>query len=158
MGHVHTGPLPRTRTWNHVVGGTSEAKYVAGKFYPVTEETQAHVGPKLPKLPTFATADEWQKYADKLRQDILDKAVLRGEAKAWADSTPGVKINARVFEGGEGYSLRKLRYEALPGMWIPAILYVPYNLKGKVPVMLAVVAVVNRSQAWYEAGLTHAKP
>jgi hypothetical protein len=101
------------------------------------KETQDHLQPKLPKLPTFAKAEDWDKYADKLRQDVLDKVVLRGEAKQWAKAKCEVKYLDEV-QGGDGYSLRKLRYEALPGMWIPAILYVPAKLSGKVPVMLAV--------------------
>lgn len=103
------------------------------------KETQDHLQPKLPDLPTFKKADEWDRYADKLRQEVLDKVVLRGEAKQWARAKCKVEYldNDKV-KGGDGYSLRKLRYEALPGMWIPAILYVPDKLDGKVPVMLAV--------------------
>src|SRR5262249_10156250 len=41
-------------------------------------------------------------------------------------------------EGGTGYRIRKLRYEAVPGLWIPALLYEPERLSGKVPVVLNV--------------------
>jgi dienelactone hydrolase len=37
-----------------------------------------------------------------------------------------------------GYRIKKLRYEALPGLWIPALLYEPEQLKGRVPVVLNV--------------------
>ena len=37
-----------------------------------------------------------------------------------------------------GYRIKKLRYEALPGLWIPALLYEPEKLKGRVPVVLNV--------------------
>ena len=40
--------------------------------------------------------------------------------------------------GGDGYRIKKLRYEALPGMWVPALLYEPEKLSGKVPVVLNV--------------------
>ena len=43
-----------------------------------------------------------------------------------------------AIEGGPGYRIRKLRYEAVPGLWIPALLYEPEKLSGKAPVMLAV--------------------
>ena len=79
------------------------------------KETQDHLEPKLPKLPEFKTAAEWDRYADKLRQDVLDKVVLRGEAKKWAEAKCDVKY-LETLKGGEGYSLRKLRYEALPGI------------------------------------------
>ena len=40
--------------------------------------------------------------------------------------------------GGTGYSIRKLRFEAAPGMWIPALLYQPDKLADKTPVVLNV--------------------
>ncbi|MCY2964588.1 MAG: hypothetical protein NT069_13305 [Planctomycetota bacterium] len=46
----------------------------------------------------------------------------------WLDHVPG----------GPGYTIRKLRYEALPGLWIPALLYVPEKIVGKAPVFLNV--------------------
>ena len=46
----------------------------------------------------------------------------------WLDTIPG----------GDGYHIKKLRYEALPGMWIPALLYEPDKLTGKVPVVMNV--------------------
>ena len=40
---------------------------------------------------------------------------------------------------GAGYRIKKLRYEALPGLWIPALLYEPDNLGDKrVPVVMNV--------------------
>jgi hypothetical protein len=39
---------------------------------------------------------------------------------------------------GPGFRIRKLRCEALPGLWILALLYEPEKLQGKVPVALAV--------------------
>src|SRR5262249_12389309 len=40
--------------------------------------------------------------------------------------------------GGPGYTIRKFRYEALPGMWIPGLLYLPEKLEGRVPLALNV--------------------
>ena len=40
--------------------------------------------------------------------------------------------------GGPGYRIKKLRFEAIPGLWIPALLYEPEQLKGRVPVVLNV--------------------
>lgn len=41
-----------------------------------------------------------------------------------------------VLKGGPGYRIHKLRYEAVPGLWIPAVLYEPEGASGKVPVVL----------------------
>ena len=43
-----------------------------------------------------------------------------------------------TLEGGPGYRIKKLRYEALPGLWVPALLYEPETLEGKVPAVLNV--------------------
>src|SRR4029079_11680479 len=40
--------------------------------------------------------------------------------------------------GGPGYRIKKLRFEAIPGLWVPALLYEPEKLKGRVPVVLNV--------------------
>ena len=40
-----------------------------------------------------------------------------------------------TIDGGPGYRIKKLRYEALPGLWVPALLYEPTQLDGKVPVV-----------------------
>jgi dienelactone hydrolase len=39
---------------------------------------------------------------------------------------------------GKGYRIKRLRYEIIPGLWIPALLYEPEKLSGKVPVILNV--------------------
>jgi cephalosporin-C deacetylase-like acetyl esterase len=43
-----------------------------------------------------------------------------------------------TLDGGEGYTIKKLRYEVLPGLWIPALLYEPDGLSEKVPVVMNV--------------------
>ena len=35
----------------------------------------------------------------------------------------------------EGYTVKKLRFESIPGFWVPALLYVPETLAEKAPVM-----------------------
>src|SRR5262245_29126558 len=91
------------------------AKPIIGQRHALTE-LQDYLEPLVPKVPAFTDAKEWEKYAAKLRQDILDRVVLRGEGKAWSKA----KVQTELLETtpGKGYSVRKLRYEALPGMWI----------------------------------------
>ncbi len=101
------------------------------------EEIQAYVEARVPAVPVFEDAAEWGPYADSLRQAFLDRVVFRGEAAAWRDAKMGVEWLDTI-EGGPGYRIRKLRYEALPGLWIPALLYEPESLSGRVPVVLNV--------------------
>src|SRR5262245_11780598 len=96
-------------------------------------EIQAYTESRVPAMPEVSSVAEWEKIAHKMRQETLDRVVFRGEAAAWRKQ----KTQVEWFEtipGGPGYHIRKLRYEAVPGMWIPAVLYVPDTLAGKVPV------------------------
>ncbi|HEY8504624.1 MAG TPA: acetylxylan esterase, partial [Gemmataceae bacterium] len=101
------------------------------------QEVQEYIEPRVPKVPEFRSVPGWEKYAARTRAEVLEKIVFRGRAAQWRDAETKVEWLDPI-PGGEGYSLRKVRYEALPGMWIPAILYEPDRPGEKVPVMLAV--------------------
>jgi hypothetical protein len=101
------------------------------------EEVQAYLEARIPALPEVRDAAQWAGVAEKLRRDVLDQVVYRGEAARWRDLPARVEW-AGDLAGGPGYRLRKLRYEAVPGLWVPAALYLPEPLSGKVPVHLAV--------------------
>jgi len=101
------------------------------------EETQVYCATRVPPVPKCDTLAEWEQHAKRIRQEVLERAVFRGEAAKWRDAKLKVEWQEAI-AGGAGYSIRKLRYEALPGLWIPALLYVPDTLTGKVPVFLNV--------------------
>src|SRR5947209_8011448 len=71
------------------------------------------------------------------RAETLAKVVFRGEAAAWRDTATKVDWLGTI-EGGPGYRIKKLRYQVVPGLWAPALLYEPEKLAGKVPVVLNV--------------------
>ncbi|MFA6543850.1 MAG: hypothetical protein WCS99_05470 [Limisphaerales bacterium] len=100
-------------------------------------EVQAYTEDRVPLMPLAKTSAEWEKEAARMRREVLDSVVFRGEARLWRDAKAKVEWLDTI-PGGPGYTIRKLRYEALPGLWIPALLYVPEKLSGKVPVHLAV--------------------
>jgi len=101
------------------------------------EEIQDFIEPRVPSVPAAKSAAEWQAIATDLRRRVLEDVVYRGEAKKWSEGPTKIEWAGEI-PGGPGYSIRKLRYEAVPGLWIPALLYVPDKLSGKVPVHLAV--------------------
>ncbi len=84
-------------------------------------------------LPTAAV--DWPDEADRLRRRVLDEIVFRGVPADWITGPPRIEEAGRI-ETGQGYVIRKLRYEACPGLWIPALLYEPAAISGKVPVVL----------------------
>jgi dienelactone hydrolase len=101
------------------------------------KEMQAYAQSHLLPMPRVSTVQQWEAYAQGLRQQVLERVVLRGKAKEW-DRQP-LRIEwLESIEGGPGYRIRKLRYEAVPGLWIPALLYEPAELSGPVPVILNV--------------------
>ncbi len=100
-------------------------------------ETIQLAAPKVPPLPESKTKEEWEAHAQRIRTDVLEKVVLRGVPAEWRNLPLAVEMLDEI-TGGPGYRIRKLRYQALPGFWIPAILYFPEKLEGKHPVFLNV--------------------
>ncbi|MEX2172009.1 MAG: hypothetical protein WD851_21995 [Pirellulales bacterium] len=92
---------------------------------------------KLLPFPESKTIAEWEVHATRIRADVLDKVVLRGVPAEWTAGPVQVEMLDEI-PCGPGYKMRKLRYQMLPGFWIPAILYLPEKIEGKVPVFLNV--------------------
>lgn len=100
-------------------------------------EVRAFARKRIPAMPEVKSAEQWNQVAEQIRSEMLDKIVFRGQAAAWRDAD--LKIEwLETIEGGSGYKIRKLRYEALPGLWIPALLYMPDGLTGPAPVVMNV--------------------
>ena len=101
-------------------------------------EVQAYTEKSVPLMPAVKTHAEWEKFAQEARRAALDKVYFRGDlARQWRDAKTKVEWFETI-DGGPGYHIRKLRYEALPGLWVPALLYQPDGIAGKIPVHLAV--------------------
>ena len=100
-------------------------------------EVERFAEDRILRMPEVKTKEEWERYAAKMRRDTLDKVVFRGGAAQWRKLKTKVEWLDTI-AGGPGYSIRKLRYEVVPGMWTSALLYVPADLKGRVPVVLNV--------------------
>ncbi len=93
------------------------------------KEAQAFCAARVPEMPTPADADAWRQMADKMRRDVLDRVVFRG-ATAWRDAPLRVEWFDTI-PGGPGYTIRKLRYEAAPGLWIPPCSICPKGLTAR---------------------------
>ena len=100
-------------------------------------EVQTFSEVRVIRMPHVSSVAEWEKHAKSIREKTLRTVVFRGEAANWRDAKTKVEWQETI-KGGEGYRIRKLRFEAIPGLWIPALLYEPTKLTGKVPVVLNV--------------------
>lgn len=109
---------------------------IVGETLPLAE-VQRFCESRVPRIPEVATASEWDTKAEQLRKAALKRVVYRGEAEQWRRKPTRVEWLGEI-SGGPGYRIRKLRYEAVPGLWIPALLYEPLKLEGKVPVIMNV--------------------
>src|SRR5258706_10618285 len=103
-------------------------------------DVQDYCEARILGMPAVKNKEEWEGLAKKMRADVLDHVVFRGEAAKWRNYRGKVQWMGTI-AGGEGYSIRKVRYEAGPGMWIPALLYVSDKIGGKGPGILNVAGV-----------------
>ncbi len=97
-------------------------------------EAQVYTASRVPLVPGFRSADEWQRYAAELRKRVLEDVVFRGEAARWRESPAKVEWLETI--EGDGYRIRKLRYRVLPGLTVPALLYEPAGRGAKVAAVL----------------------
>ena len=87
--------------------------------------------------PAARNAQQWTEEAKRLRQHLLHDVVFHGWPDEWVNSQPKFE-DLGVIETGQGYRLRKLRYEIVPGFQSVAILYEPEKPQGKLPAILNV--------------------
>ncbi|HEY7095793.1 MAG TPA: hypothetical protein VH437_03665 [Terriglobales bacterium] len=91
---------------------------------------------RVGKLPAPGSATEWTSESSRIRSQLVKDVVFHGWPKDWVDAPP--KFEDLGTMPGDGYQIRKLRYEIVPGFQSTAILYEPLNLHGKVSAILNV--------------------
>ncbi len=88
----------------------------------------------LPRFSCPKSIRVWEARRDRLRKAVLE-SMFRGHTEALMETKQKVRWGD-VLESGRGYRIRKLRYEGYPGMWVPALLYEPSAIEGKIPAVL----------------------
>jgi len=111
----------------------------------VTFQLQQFLLGKVPELPVPSTAEQWTAQAQRIRRHLLDDIIFHGWPQEWVNSAPRFEDLGPI-PAGKGYTLRKLRYEIVPGFYCTALLYAPQPLSGRVP------AVLNVMGHWEERG------
>jgi dienelactone hydrolase len=87
--------------------------------------------------PVATSATQWTEESQRLRRHLLQDVVFHGWPPEWVNSPPKFE-DVGTIETHQGYRLRKLRYEVVPGLQSVAILYEPEKFEGKVPAILNV--------------------
>jgi len=99
------------------------------------EQVQAFLRRRVPAFRAPTTRKGWRQNVARLRREALSKVYLWGWPKSAIGRRPRV-VWGPVLRPAPDYVIRKLRYEACPGYWVPALLYEPRRLKGRVPAVL----------------------
>ncbi len=93
-------------------------------------------GISIPVAPSSPEA--WKIEERRLRKHILEDIVYHGWPSQWVEAPPRFKQTALI-ETGQGYRLRKFRYEIVPGFESTAVLYEPTTIRGRIPAILNVI-------------------
>ncbi|MGO8718729.1 MAG: alpha/beta hydrolase family protein [Acidobacteriaceae bacterium] len=101
-------------------------------------QLQQYLFARVPSLPSPATADQWTAEEKRLRHHILDDVAFHGWPREWVESAPRFK-QVGVIETGDGYRIRKFRYEIVPGFMSTALLYEPNKITGRAPAILNLI-------------------
>ncbi len=100
-------------------------------------QLRSYLMKKAPAPPQASSAEQWTREAGRLRLRMLEEVVFHGWPRAWIEAPPRFEDLGEI-PAGQGYRIRKLRYEIVPGFYSTAILYAPEVMRGKVPAVLNV--------------------
>ena len=101
----------------------------------IKEHFTTFVGSRIPSL-EFPEPENYDSWAESTRQRFIQDFYLKNVPQEWINHPLYVK-DVDVIEYKE-YSIKKIVYECLPGLKIPALLYVPKKRTGKAPMVLNV--------------------
>ncbi|MGB7546588.1 MAG: acetylxylan esterase [Terracidiphilus sp.] len=101
-------------------------------------QLQQYLSRRITPLPVPVSANDWANQEQKLRKHLLNDIAFHGWPSEWVESAPHFQ-QVGAIEAGNGYRLRKLRYEIVPGFYATAILYEPEKISGRVPAILNVI-------------------
>src|SRR5215510_4547706 len=59
-------------------------------------DVQDYCEARIPSMPQVKTKDQWEAIAKKIRADVLDKVVFRGEAAKWRDYRGKVQFTGNI--------------------------------------------------------------
>ena len=101
----------------------------------VAFQVRQHLFQRISPLAAPRNAAQWSAETERIRKHLLDDVVFHGWPRAWVEATPKFE-DLGTIESHDGYRIRKLRYEIVPGFQSTALLYEPEHLNGKIPAIL----------------------
>ena len=116
----------------------------------VDTQFKSFVQKRIKKLELPASSKLWAKEAEEIRTQVLEEVVFKGVPQTWRKMRVSVQ-KLKTLETPHGYSIERMLIEALPGMWIPALIYLPDGLDGaRVPAVLNVNGPAPEGKAYLD--------
>lgn len=95
------------------------------------------------------TIKDWEKIRLQRYHEFLESMGIEHMPPAGMRSELNVQITGTIQK--EGYRIEKLYYESLPGLYVPANLYIPDNIKEPAPAILYVCGHAPEQKVYYQA-------
>ncbi len=100
-------------------------------------------------LSGISSKEDWennkaQRYNEFIESMGLENMPLQG-------NRPDLNVKITGVIQRDGYHIEKLYYESLPGLYVPANLYIPDDIKGSMPAILYVCGHSPDQKAYYQA-------
>jgi hypothetical protein len=147
--------------WILVLGNTTLFSQVSGfKVAPNFDQTnniRCYLSKAASEITQNSLSDiqnlkDWEAVRGERYEQFLEMMGLQG--KQVKGNRPALKITKTGVIQKEGYRIEKLYYESLPGLYVPANLYIPDGIKKPVPAILYVCGHAHTQKHHYQA---HAK-
>ncbi|HEX5024694.1 MAG TPA: alpha/beta hydrolase family protein [Agriterribacter sp.] len=92
---------------------------------------------------------EWEAVREHRREQFLEMMGLQG--KPFTGTRSPLHVTKTGVIQQDGYRIEKLYYESLPGLYVPANLYIPDGIKKPVPAILYVCGHAHTQKHYYQA-------
>ncbi len=99
-------------------------------------ELRGYLLERVAKPPVVTDAKAWDAEQERIRKHLVDDVVFHGWPREWVDAPPRFEETGVL--QGNGYRIRKLRYEIVPGLYSAALLYEPERAQTPAPAVLNV--------------------
>ena len=137
--------------------GAARSQELKGSTIPILDQPnniQAYLCNKAREI-TYHSLDDvndlkgWEAQRGDRYKEFLEMLGLQD--KPIEGPRPPLNVTKTGVVQEDGYRIEKLYYESLPGLYVPANLYIPEGVKGKVPAILYVCGHSHTQKHHYQA-------
>ncbi len=123
---------------NHTIQSNNIRSYLIGAAQEITDSS----------LSEIKQLDDWEKIRSDRYSKFIEMMSLQDMPVNGKRSDLNVRVTGVIQR--EGYRIEKLYYESLPGLYVPANLYVPDSIKEPAPAILYVCGHARTQKVHYQ--------